>query len=119
MPDQDDAATLRSRAKNLREAARQARSLAPKLGSYLDDVTKQASNGINDFVVRNSEWGSAIWHGPYAQQCTQALQKRRSTLQSMATALLADAKRWDAEATDLETKAKDADKKAASAGGGH
>ncbi|MGW2422231.1 hypothetical protein ACWC0C_23755 [Streptomyces sp. NPDC001709] len=54
MADQDDAATLRSRAKNLREAARQARSIAPKLGGYLNDVTKQASNGINDFVVRNS-----------------------------------------------------------------
>ncbi|MGW1282751.1 hypothetical protein ACWD4N_03305 [Streptomyces sp. NPDC002586] len=119
MPDQDDSATLRSRAKNLREAARQARSIAPKLGGYLEDVTKQASNGINDFVVRNSEWSSAIWHGPYAQQCTQTLQTRRSTLQSMATALMADANRWDAEATDLEAKAKEADKKTTSAGGGH
>ncbi|GHE11730.1 hypothetical protein [Streptomyces alanosinicus] len=119
MADQDDAATLRGRAKNLREAARQARSLAPRLGGYLDDVSRQACNGINDFVVRNSEWSSAIWHGPYAQQCAQALVTHQATLESMATALMADASRWDAEATDLETRAKDADKKTASAGGSH
>jgi hypothetical protein len=107
-PDSGDAAELKKRAERLRDCAREARSVAGRLGRYLDDAVKKAT-------PRGDK--GAIWQGPYADQCTTALQKRQSSLSRLARSLLADAKRWESEATDLDRKAKDKDKAKAATGG--
>ena len=97
----DDPAQLKRRAGNLREYARQARTLAQTLGPYLDGAVAKATPRTDD----PSAPGAAIWTGPYADQCTATLTQRRSTLHSMASALMTDAKRWESAAADLEDQA--------------
>jgi hypothetical protein len=87
-------AELRERAEGLRECARQARTLAGALGPYVDDEATRASG--TDPV---------IWQGPYAEATTQVLVDRKSTLNSMADALMNDASRWESEAADLDDRA--------------
>jgi hypothetical protein len=110
-----EAAELRKRAERLRQCAKDARSIARRLGPYLDDAVKRAvprSGAGKDGANKD-----AIWQGPYADQCTTLLKQRRSTLGSMAGALLADATRWDGQADDLERQAKEKDKAKAGTGG--
>ncbi|MEU8585670.1 hypothetical protein AB0C59_01455 [Streptomyces sp. NPDC048664] len=105
-----DTTELKARAKRLRECARQARALAGRLGPYLDQAVKKAT-------PRGTGPGSgAIWLGPFADQCTLTLQKRRNTLSVMATSLLGDARRWEQQADELDHQATEKDKAAA---GGH
>ena len=119
----DDPAQLKQRANTLRDQARQARTLARTLGSYLDGAVSEATPrpdmGAEDLV---SGAQPAIWTGPYADQCTSTLSQRQSTLQSMADGLVMDAARWEKVATQLddEAKAKDKakDKTGATSGGG-
>ncbi|MEU1627008.1 hypothetical protein ABZ746_17145 [Streptomyces sp. NPDC020096] len=47
-----------------------------------------------------------IWIGPYATDTTATLQQRKSSLGNMASDLLADAKRWETEADNLDDRAK-------------
>jgi hypothetical protein len=113
----DDAADLNRRAQNLREAARQARAIAKTLGPYLDDAVRKATPRADDFVV-GTGGDTAIWQGPYADQCTATLKARQSKLSSMANALVTDAARWESEATRLEGDAKTAKSNANAKAGG-
>lgn len=100
------------RAKHLRDCATEARSVARLLGPYLDDAVKKASPRATLF---GGGAGDAIWQGPFADASTQSLKARQRKLSGMATALLADAKRWEAEATALEGAARNK----SHSGGGH
>lgn len=117
----DDAADLTRRAQNLRDCAKEARTIARSLGPYLDDAVSKASPRTGDMVTgigsAPAGGGTAIWLGPFADQCTGTLKQRQSKLSSMATALMADATRWEGEATRLEGDAKTA-KAAAKANAG-
>jgi hypothetical protein len=100
--DKDSAAELKRRADTLRDAARRARTAAAGLGPYLDGPAKKAS----------ATGADQIWKGPWAESTTSTLRSRSSTLQTMATDLLADAKRWGSEADKLDERAKQAGKDA-------
>lgn len=105
----DDAQDLSQRAQNLRECAKQARTIARSLGPYLDDAVSKATpraSGVLADLGGSTTGNPAIWMGPFADQCTATLQQRRSKLASMASALMADATRWESEATRLEGDAK-------------
>lgn len=98
----DDAAGMDQRAAKLRECAKDARAIARSLGPYLDDAVSKAApraGGAQD-------GGQAIWLGPYADQCTGTLKQRQAKLSSMASALMADATRWEGQAGRLEGDAK-------------
>ncbi|MGW3494272.1 hypothetical protein [Streptomyces sp. NPDC001020] len=110
-----DAADLKARAERLRGCARDARSLARRLGPYLDDAVKKATPRAALF--RTGEDDGAIWQGPFADECTAKLQQRRGTLNNMGGALLADATRWENEADELDRQAKEKDKAKAGTGG--
>ncbi|MFD7875313.1 hypothetical protein ACFV5G_14620 [Streptomyces sp. NPDC059766] len=84
-------AQLRKRAEDLRECARKARALAGSLGGYLDNAVKQAT--------------PAIWKGPFADTSTATLGARKKSLDSMAGDLMADARRWETEAHNLDEEA--------------
>ena len=105
----DDAQDLTRRAQNLRECAKQARTIARGLGPYLDDVVSKAAPRADDVMTGlggPSAGSPAIWMGPFADQCTATLRQRQSRLASMASALMADATRWESEATRLDGDAK-------------
>lgn len=112
----EDAAELKKRAKQLRECAREARTLARHLGPYLDDAVKKATPRTSAFRTGGDQ--GAIWQGPFADDCTAALQQRQSTLNGMGTALLADATRWESQAEELDQRAKAKAKEKAEAGTG-
>ncbi|MFR0358973.1 hypothetical protein [Streptomyces sediminimaris] len=112
--DGEDAAELKKRAERLRGCAREARSIARRLGPYLDDAVRKATPRAAAFRTGGDE--GAIWQGPFADQCTATLQKRQSTLHSMAGSLLADATRWENQADELDRQARD---KAKAGTGGH
>lgn len=114
MADKDDAAQLKIRAQHLRECARQARSLARTLGTFLDGAVGKAVPRAAD-PAKNP--GTAIWHGPFADQSTQALVGRQRTLRDMAGALMGDASRWESAASRLDDEAKSKEKAKAPAGG--
>jgi hypothetical protein len=114
--DGEDAAELKKRAEKLRGCAREARSIARRLGPYLDDAVKKATPRTAAF--RTGDDANAIWQGPFADECTTVLQQRQSTLSSMAGSLLTDATRWESQADELERQAKEKDKTKAGAGGG-
>ncbi|MDF9815261.1 hypothetical protein [Streptomyces sp. SPB162] len=114
MADKDDAAQLKIRAQHLRECAKQARSAARTLGTYLDGVVGKATPRATD-PAKNP--GTAIWHGPFADRSTQALVGRHRMLREMATALMGDATRWENAATRLDDEAKAKEKAKAPAGG--
>lgn len=82
---------LKKRADDLRACARKARTLAGSLGPYLDNAVKQAT--------------PAIWKGPFAEASTATLGARKSSLYSMASDLMADARRWETEASNLDHEA--------------
>ncbi|MEU0999293.1 hypothetical protein [Streptomyces tibetensis] len=105
----DDAAELKKRAERLRDAAREARTLARRLGPYLDDAVKRAT-------PRSGDEG-AIWQGPFADECTAKLQQRQRSLNNMGTALLGDATRWESQADELDRQAGEKDKAHAGTGG--
>ncbi|MER6382300.1 hypothetical protein [Streptomyces sp. NPDC001250] len=84
-------AQLKKRADDLRECARKARTLAWSLGPYLDNVVTQAT--------------PAIWKGPFAEASTATLGARKGSLHSMASDLMADARRWETEARNLDEEA--------------
>jgi hypothetical protein len=84
-------AQLRKRADDLRECARKARALAGSLGPYLDNAATQATQGI--------------WKGPFAEASTATLRARKGSLHSMAGDLMADARRWETEARNLDEEA--------------
>ncbi|MFJ4920281.1 hypothetical protein [Streptomyces sp. NPDC088725] len=86
---------LRKRADALRTCARQARSAAHEMGTYLDREVKRASGTGADL----------IWIGPYATDTTRTLQARKATLHRLASDLIADASRWEIEAGHLDEKA--------------
>ncbi|MFC9463355.1 hypothetical protein [Streptomyces coelicoflavus] len=113
--DADDAAELKRRAKQLRECAREARTLARRVGPYLDDAVKKATPRAANF--RTGDDKGAIWQGPFADDCTGTLQQRQRTLNGMGTALLADATRWEGQAEELDRQAAEKDKAKAGAGG--
>lgn len=116
--DGDDAAELKRRAAQLRNLAREARSIARRLGPYLDAAVKKATPRATAFRTGGDE--GAIWQGPFADECTAALQRRQQTLNGMASSLLVDASRWESEADELDQQAKEKDKaKAGTGGGGH
>ncbi|MFJ7176756.1 hypothetical protein ACIQXA_10170 [Streptomyces massasporeus] len=115
-PGDDDAAELKKRAERLRDCAREARALARKLGPYLDDVVKKATPRAAAFRTGGDD--GAIWQGPFADECTSKLQQRQRTLNSMATALLGDATRWESQADELIRQAGEKDKAKAGTGGG-
>ncbi|MER0445454.1 hypothetical protein ABR738_12910 [Streptomyces sp. Edi4] len=98
---------LKKRAGDLRDCARRARALAKRLGPLLDASAKKAS-----------QLDPAIWRGPFAARSTDALVRRRNSVNQMASALLHDAGRWDAEADSLDLQAKTAGAKP-KAGAGH
>lgn len=110
-----DAADLKRRADKLRACALEARSLARKLGPYLDDAVRKATPRVAAFRAGGDE--GAIWQGPFADECTAKLQQRQRTLSGMASALLADATRWETQADELEREAKAKDKAKAGTGG--
>ncbi|UXY29194.1 hypothetical protein [Streptomyces sp. HUAS TT20] len=87
-------AQLKKRADDLRECARRARTLAGSLGPYLDKAVSQAT--------------PAIWKGPFADASTATLGARKSSLHSMASDLMADARRWETEASNLDDEARKA-----------
>ncbi|MFF4220638.1 hypothetical protein [Streptomyces nondiastaticus] len=97
---------MKKRADDLRACARQARLLAQRLGPYLDSPAKQA---------QQSE--PAIWKGPYATSATAQISDRQGKLNRMASALMSDAGRWEAEARRLDEQAADEDKKKNKDGG--
>ena len=115
--DSDDAAELKKRAERLRGCAREARSIARRLGPYLDDAVKKATPRAAAFRTGGDE--GAIWQGPFADECTSKLQQRKQSLNSMAGALLADANRWETQADELDRQAKEKDKAKSGTGGGH
>jgi len=105
----DDAQGLARRAENLRECAKQARTIARSLGPYLDDAVSKAAPRADAMMTGfggPAVGDSAIWLGPFADQCTARLKQRQSKLASMAAALMADATRWESEATRLDGEAK-------------
>lgn len=110
-----DAGELKKRAEALRGCAREARSIARRLGPYLDDAVKKASPRAAAF--RTGDDANAIWQGPFADECTATLRKRQGSLSGMASALLADATRWEAQADELDRQAKEKDKAKAGTGG--
>ncbi|MFJ6792898.1 hypothetical protein [Streptomyces sp. NPDC091268] len=112
--DGEEAAELKKRAKQLRDCARDARSIAAKLGPYLDDAVKRATPRAGGFSSGDQ---AVIWQGPYADQCTTTLRNRRQSLNGMGTALLADAARWDHQADELDRQAAAKDKAATGTGG--
>ncbi|MEV6008227.1 hypothetical protein AB0M29_15580 [Streptomyces sp. NPDC051976] len=114
------------KAAKLRACATEARAVARSLGPYLDDAVSKAAPRAADMSVGFGDapggGSDAIWLGPFADQCTNTLQQRRGTLGRMATALMADANRWENEASRLESDSKAAkakDKAAKTAAGGH
>ncbi|MFI8302693.1 hypothetical protein ACIF80_04425 [Streptomyces sp. NPDC085927] len=111
----EDAAELKKRAKRLRECAREARALSRRLGPYLDDAVKKATPRAGGF--RTGDDKGAIWQGPFADECTSTLQQRQHTLNSMGTALLTDATRWENQADELDRQAKEKDRSKAGTGG--
>ncbi|MFE0672612.1 hypothetical protein [Streptomyces sp. NPDC058867] len=113
--DGEDAAALKKRAEKLRGCAREARSIARRLGPYLDDAVKKATPRAAAFRTGGDK--GAIWQGPFADECTAALQNRQGTLNGMATSLLADATRWENQADELDRQAKEKDKTKAGTGG--
>ncbi|MFJ9540570.1 hypothetical protein ACIRPX_25300 [Streptomyces sp. NPDC101225] len=113
--DGEGADELRKRAERLRGCAREARSIARRLGPYLDDVVRKAAPRAAAFRTGGDE--GAIWQGPFADRCTATLQKRQATLNSMARSLLADAGRWEGQADELDRQAKEKDKAKAGTGG--
>ncbi|WEV28952.1 hypothetical protein OYE22_30025 [Streptomyces sp. 71268] len=88
---------LRKRAGELRACARRARSLAKTLGPHLDPAAKKAQQS-----------DPPVWRGPFATDATRQLVQRRNTLHQMASALMHDAGRWEAEANRLDEQATDA-----------
>jgi len=115
--DGEDAAELKQRAERLRGCAREARSIARRLGPYLDDAVKKATPRAAAF--RSGGDKGAIWQGPFADECTATLQQRQRSLSGMAGALLADATRWETQADELERQAKAKDKAKSGTGGGN
>ncbi|SMQ18134.1 hypothetical protein SAMN06272771_4573 [Streptomyces sp. Ag82_O1-12] len=111
----DDAAELKKRAERLRDCAREARALARRLGPYLDDAVKKATPRAAAFRTGGGE--GAIWQGPFADECTAKLQQRQRTLNSMGTALLGDATRWESQADELDRQAGEKNKAQAGTGG--
>ncbi len=109
--DADGEAELKKRAEKLRECAREARTLARRLGPYLDDPVKKATPR-----AATGDGKGAIWQGPFADECTAKLQGHQRTLNGMGTALLADATRWEGQADELDRQAKE---KAKSQAGGN
>lgn len=101
--DDKAAGDLKKRAEQLRECARDARSVAKQLGPYLDSPVKKASPRVNPFTGAGDD---AIWAGPYADASTRSLQEKQHKLQRMAASLMADAKRWEQQATHLDDEAK-------------
>ncbi|AYG78610.1 hypothetical protein DWB77_00718 [Streptomyces hundungensis] len=100
---------LKKRANDLRECARKARELAKRLGPLLDGSAKKAAQS-----------DPAIWRGPFATRSTGTLVNRKTSVNQMASALLHDAGRWEAEATSLDEQAKAAGAKPkAGAGAGN
>ncbi|MEU6070373.1 MULTISPECIES: hypothetical protein [Streptomyces] len=87
-------AQLKKRADDLRECARRARTIAGSLGPYLDNAVTQAA--------------PAIWKGPFAEASTATLGTRKSSLHSMASDLITDARRWETEANNLDDQARKA-----------
>jgi hypothetical protein len=85
---------LRERAEGLRDCARRAREVAGSLGPFLDSEAELAQ-----------QQDPVIWQGPYAERITGIIKAHRSTLHSMAEALMNDASRWESEATDLDERA--------------
>ncbi|MFG2964533.1 MULTISPECIES: hypothetical protein [unclassified Streptomyces] len=114
--DGGDAVELKKRAEALRGCAREARGIARRLGPYLDDAVKKASPRAAAF--RTGDDANAIWEGPFADECTATLRKRQGSLNGMASALLADATRWDAQADELDRQAKAKGKDGAKTGTG-
>ncbi|MFE0962436.1 hypothetical protein [Streptomyces fungicidicus] len=110
----EDAAELKKRAKQLRECAREARTLARRLGPYLDDAVKKA---VPRAGSRAGDGADAIWQGPYADACTAQLQQRQRTLNGMGGALLADATRWEKQADELDRQAEEKDMAKTGTGG--
>ena len=96
MTGKESPADLRTRAETLRTCAKQARTAAHAMGTYLDGEVKTAT-GSGDAL---------IWIGPYATDTTGTLQQRQSTLRRMASELVGDAKRWETEAGLLDERAK-------------
>ncbi|MCX5248165.1 hypothetical protein OG895_23645 [Streptomyces sp. NBC_00201] len=113
--DGEDAAELKKRAENLRGCAREARSIARRLGPYLDDAVKKATPRTDAFRIGGDE--GAIWQGPFADECTAKLQKQQNSLSGMASSLLVDATRWESQADELDRQAKEKDKAKAGTGG--
>ncbi|MFD9001860.1 hypothetical protein ACFV0T_12945 [Streptomyces sp. NPDC059582] len=113
----DEAAELKKRAEKLRECAREARSLARRLGPYLDDAVKKATPRADAFRTGGDK--GALWQGPFADESTAMLQQRQRGLNGMGTALLADATRWETQADELDRQAKEKDKAKSGTGGGH
>lgn len=83
-------AQMKQRADGLRDCARRAVTIAKALGSYLEKPVGQANSN------------PPIWTGPYAQATTVRLTQQQITLRTMADDLLADAARWQAEATRID-----------------
>ncbi|MGY6024982.1 hypothetical protein [Streptomyces spinosirectus] len=113
--DGEDAAELKKRAGVLRGCAREARSIARRLGPYLDDVVKKATPRAAAFRTGGDE--GAIWQGPFADECTAKLQQRQKSLSGMASSLLTDATRWESQADELDRQAKEKDRAKAGTGG--
>ena len=112
----DDATALRKRAGTLRDCAKDARAIARTLGPYLDDAVRKAAPRAADLTGAGG--GGAIWLGPFADQCTATLQQRKQRLGGMANSLMADAGRWETEASELERQATAKDKAKAKADAG-
>ncbi|MFJ4541047.1 hypothetical protein ACIP39_34565 [Streptomyces tibetensis] len=112
----DDAAELKKRAERLRHCAQEARALARRLGPYLDDAVKKATPRAAAFRTGGDE--GAIWQGPFADECTAKLRQRQRTLNSMGTALLGDATRWESQADELDRQAGEKNKAQAGTGSG-
>lgn len=111
----EDAAELKKRAERLRGCAREARSIARRLGPYLDDAVKKATPRAAAFRTGGDE--GAIWQGPFADECTAKLQQRQKSLNGMASSLLVDATRWESQADELDRQAMEKAKAKAGTGG--
>ncbi|MEV7525725.1 hypothetical protein [Streptomyces sp. NPDC091371] len=114
--DGEAAADLKKRAKELRDCAREARSLAARLGPYLDDAVKRATPRASVFSGGADQ--DVIWQGPFADQCTTTLRTHQQSLNGMGTSLLADARRWETQADELDRQATAKDKAATGTGAG-
>ncbi|MFI0939250.1 hypothetical protein [Streptomyces sp. NPDC021020] len=93
MSAEETPAQKKQRAADLRSCAARARTLASSLGGYLTTTVNQATAN------------PPVWKGPYAEQTTATLTGEHKTLGEMAAGLLADAKRWVAEADRLDDEA--------------